>query len=441
LYSSATADFGTAAGDEDWSGVNIDTVDTTSLTIKAGINAGVDIVTGNIGTSDALASLTLSSTTAGSTLVVGTLDDADSLTTLTTNGAYGAITIGDVGAVGSAEALATVAVTATNGSAVVVGSITGDTTNSTVESRTITNGTGVTVTNGNGVSGNTTIAIGQDVSTTANVTFYDVNVNGSLNSNDITSANVTVSGNAIITGNLIVQGTTTTIQSTAIEVGDSLIVLNSLETSTPTLDAGVEVERGTAPNVKLLWKESTDRWTFTNDGSNYYNIPVSSEYNNYTYDISAVSVSANTAKLRLNGGGTTDDVNFVGTGTVLVTQTDDNTITINGVGSTEFEVTGITNSAASVVDTFVKTTYRSAEYTFTATVTTGTTHYVTGRILVIHNGTSAYNTQFAILSTNMNDDLVEFTADVNGSNVRLLAQATAGNVVKVKITGATYSTV
>jgi hypothetical protein len=312
---------------------------------------------------------------------------------------------------------------------------------STVASRAIANGTGVIVTNGTGVSGNTTIAIGQDVSTTANVTFYDVTVNGTLNSNDITSANVTVSGNAVITGNLTVQGTTTTIQSTVIEVGDSIILLNGLETGTPTLDAGLEVKRGISSNVKLIWKEATDRWTFTNDGSNYYNIPVPSEYNNYTYDISAVSVSANTAKLRLNGGGTTDDVSFVGAGTVNVTQTDANTITITGVGSAEFEVTNITSSSASVVDSFVKTTYRSAEYTFTATVTTGTTHYVIGRILVIHNGTSAYNTQYAILSTNANDDLVDFTADVSGSNVRLLAQATSGNVVKVKITGATYSTV
>jgi len=31
-----------------------------------------------------------------------------------------------------------------------------------------------------------------------------------------------------------------------------------------------------------LWDESTDRWTFTNNGSNYYNIPISTEYDNYT---------------------------------------------------------------------------------------------------------------------------------------------------------------
>jgi len=315
------------------------------------------------------------------------------------------------------------------------------TSSSTVASRSFANGTGVTITNGNGVSGNTTISIGQDVSPTSNVTFYDVTIDGTLNSSDITSANVTVNGNAIVTGNLIVQGTTTTIESSVVNVGDTFIILNSDEVGVPTQDAGIEIERGTALNVSLSWRETIDRWSFTNDGITYYNIPTPDEYNNNVYDISAVAVSPNSAKLRLTGGGINDDVTLVGAGTVLVTQTDANTITINGIGSTEFEVTSITDGAAEVVNSFAKATYRSAEYTYTATVTTGTSHYVTGKIMVIHDGTSAYNTQYAILSTNPNDDLVDFTADVSGSNVRLLAQATAGNVVKVKINGATYSTV
>jgi hypothetical protein len=315
------------------------------------------------------------------------------------------------------------------------------TSNSSVSSREITGGTGVTVTNGNGVSGNTSIAIGQDVSTTSNVTFRNATISGNLNSNYINSANVRIDGDAVVTGNLIVRGSTVTVNSSVIQIGDSYLTLNSLETGTPTMDAGLRIERGTAANVEVLWKESQDRWTFTNDGTNYYNIPIPSEYNNYTYNVSAVSVSSNTAKIRLNGGGTTDDVSIVGTGTVFVTQTDANTITITGTGSTEFEVASITNSSASIVDTFSKLTYRSVEYTFTATVTSGTSHYVTGKILVIHNGTSAYNTQFAILGSNPNDDLVDFTTAVDGNDVKLFAQATTGNVVKVKITGATYSTV
>jgi hypothetical protein len=315
------------------------------------------------------------------------------------------------------------------------------TSSSTVESRSFANGTGVTITNGDGISGNTTISIGQDVSTTSNVTFYDVTIDGTLNSSDITSANVTVNGNAIVTGNLIVQGTTTTIESSVVNVGDTFLILNSDEVGVPTQEAGVEIERGTALNVSLVWREAIDRWSFTNDGVTYYNIPTPDEYTNNVYDISAVAISPNSAKLRLTGGGIDDDVTFVGAGTVLVSQTDANTITINGIGSTEFEVTAITDGSAEVVNSFAKATYRSAEYTYTATVTTGTSHYVTGKIMIIHDGTSAYNTQYAILSTNPNDDLVDFTADVSGSNVRLLAQATTGNVVKVKINGATYSTV
>ena len=30
-----------------------------------------------------------------------------------------------------------------------------------------------------------------------------------------------------------------------------------------------------------LWDEGTDRWTFTNNGTNYYNIPISTEYDSY----------------------------------------------------------------------------------------------------------------------------------------------------------------
>ena len=47
--------------------------------------------------------------------------------------------------------------------------------------------------------------------------------------------------------------------------------------SAPSENAGIEVERGTQDNTLLIWNEGTDRWTFTNDGSTYYNIPVTSE--------------------------------------------------------------------------------------------------------------------------------------------------------------------
>lgn len=87
-----------------------------------------------------------------------------------------------------------------------------------------------------------------------------------------------IDGALIVTGNLIVQGTTTTIESNTVTVGDSIIVLNNdFVGAFPSENAGIDVERGSLNNTSLLWNEGTDRWTFTNDGTNYYNLPITSE--------------------------------------------------------------------------------------------------------------------------------------------------------------------
>ena len=82
-------------------------------------------------------------------------------------------------------------------------------------------------------------------------------------------ANVVIANNLTVTGDLTVSGNTTTINTANLNVEDNFILLNSGETSTPTLNAGVEVERGTSTNVQIRWNESTDKWQFTNDGSTY----------------------------------------------------------------------------------------------------------------------------------------------------------------------------
>lgn len=64
-----------------------------------------------------------------------------------------------------------------------------------------------------------------------------------------------------IQGNLIVTGTTTSINSNEVNIGDSIIRLNSDETGTPSQNGGFEVERGTADNVSFVWDETADRFT------------------------------------------------------------------------------------------------------------------------------------------------------------------------------------
>ena len=82
----------------------------------------------------------------------------------------------------------------------------------------------------------------------------------------------TFSNDVVISGNLTVSGTQTSVNTETLTVDDNMIVLNNNESGTPSQDAGIEVERGSSTNVKLQFKESTDKWQFTNDGSTYVDI-------------------------------------------------------------------------------------------------------------------------------------------------------------------------
>jgi len=93
-------------------------------------------------------------------------------------------------------------------------------------------GTGVSYSNGQ-------FSIGQAVGTSSNVTF----------------------NNAVVNGNLTVNGTTTSVNSNDVNIGDATLTLNADETGSPTQDAGITVERGTATNKSFLWDESEDEWS------------------------------------------------------------------------------------------------------------------------------------------------------------------------------------
>ena len=111
----------------------------------------------------------------------------------------------------------------------------------------ITAGTGVSIASG-------VVSIGQAVETTSNVDF----------------ATIETTGNVIVGGNLTVNGTVTSVNSTTVELGDNILLLNSGETGSPTANAGLEIERGTVANVFFRWNETTDKWEVTQDGTNYY---------------------------------------------------------------------------------------------------------------------------------------------------------------------------
>jgi hypothetical protein len=76
-------------------------------------------------------------------------------------------------------------------------------------------------------------------------------------------------GALTILGDLIVEGTTTTINSTVVEIADERVVVNREQTGTPTvaLVAGLEVERGTSTNAYLLWREANSGWYVSDGGA------------------------------------------------------------------------------------------------------------------------------------------------------------------------------
>lgn len=158
----------------------------------------------------------------------------------------------------------------------------------------ITAGTGVTVTHTPSEGSSPTIAIGQAVATTSNVTFAGVTADNirigitTANEIDTSSGNltidsaggtVTIDDNLVVSGDLTVNGTTTTLNTETLAIEDNIVVLNSGITGSPTLNAGIEVERGTSTNTVLRWNETTDKWELTNDGTNYDAIQTAIPFN------------------------------------------------------------------------------------------------------------------------------------------------------------------
>lgn len=71
---------------------------------------------------------------------------------------------------------------------------------------------------------------------------------------------VDVDGNLVVDGNLTVSGSVTTLNTETLLVEDNQITLNSNVTGTPTVDAGIEVERGNQTNASLIWNETSEKW-------------------------------------------------------------------------------------------------------------------------------------------------------------------------------------
>jgi hypothetical protein len=195
--------------------------------------------------------------------VDGTQNLSTAITLATVNadvGTYGSASAIPVFTVNSKGLITGVTTAAVASSLSIAGGTGTDTVSLLTDTLTFAGGTGVATT----VTDNTvTIAIGQAVAPTSNVTFNNVTVNGTFSSNDITATDVTVSGNAIITGNLTVQGTTTTVNSTTVAIGDANITLAKDAANAAEADgAGLTVG---GSGATLTYSSANDRWNLNKD--------------------------------------------------------------------------------------------------------------------------------------------------------------------------------
>lgn len=123
--------------------------------------------------------------------------------------------------------------------------------------KTVTGGSGITAT-GSGEGASKVISVDNSVVRTTG--------NQTIGGNKTFQDDITINGDLTVAGDLI------TVNSEVVEIADNILLLNSNVTGTPSENGGIEIERGTSDNVSIIWNETTDKWTLTEDGSVFHNI-------------------------------------------------------------------------------------------------------------------------------------------------------------------------
>jgi len=110
---------------------------------------------------------------------------------------------------------------------------------------------------------------------------------------------------------------------------------------------------------------------------------------------------------------------------------------LNGTKTTYDQTAVTVGTSATVIDSFAKATYRTAKYVVQVS-NSGGTAFESSEVLVVHNGSVSYMTEYGVISTS-GSSLGTLSTIVNGANVELkYTGAAANNAVKVY---ATYTAV
>lgn len=119
---------------------------------------------------------------------------------------------------------------------------------------------------------------------------------------------VIITNSLTVQGALTVSGSATYVNTEILTVNDNVIILNNNEAGTPSQNAGIEVERGTSPNVQFRWNETSDTWETSTDGTNYYRVLLAGQ--STSADISDFTEASQDAVGAMLVDGTTIDFTY-----------------------------------------------------------------------------------------------------------------------------------
>ena len=202
---------------------------------------------------------------------------------------------------------------------------------------------GAGLTGGGDITASRTFTVGAGTGITVNADDIAITGAGALTTNYLTKWNGTGFANSTVTddgttvtigGNLTVNGNITYVNSNTVEIGDSILLLNRDETSTPSQDAGLEIERGTSANVSFLWKEGLGYWSTVNQGFHIGSIPdAGSAYSGNKYLVSDGGVVEYLSSVDL-AGDVISNITVTGSSGIAVSGSGTTTIAISGTNAT-----------------------------------------------------------------------------------------------------------
>lgn len=77
---------------------------------------------------------------------------------------------------------------------------------------------------------------------------------------------IDIAGSLTVQGDLTVNGSVTTLNTETLLVEDNIVTLNSNVTGIPSINSGIEVERGDYDNASVYWNETLNKWWISSPG-------------------------------------------------------------------------------------------------------------------------------------------------------------------------------